>query len=180
MLNIFAILFNNPSIAAMNKIVIICLLVLSQSINVHSQVSKSQQKAEKEFLSQLNTIIRQKNTLHHWNYELPFTIIQPFQIENNQLSVVLKYSTDSSWFIHKMVIPVESIRDITWDMYAILESGSKNVMVYESLPNSTTIKLVDSRNHFHIALVEDETIIFKLRKGWEKLAAFYGLDYSFE
>lgn len=151
------------------------------SISAFTQKSKPQKKAEKEFLAQLNKILSQKNVQHHWLYEEPYTVVQPFKIDTaGILSMTVRYTTDSSWFLHRMEMPMSGITRVVWDMYAILESDKENVLVFESLPNSPTLKETFSRNLFHIAMVNDDNIklIQKLYKSWHNLAPFYGKEFE--
>lgn len=161
--------------------IIVAFLLFTFSTHSYSQTSKQQSKAQKEFLQLLNKMLTQKNAQHHWMYEDPYTVVQPFKIDSaGRLSVTLKYANDSSWFLHRMEMPVASIHVIAWDMYAILESETENVFVYESAAKDTQLKQVDKRNIFHVALINDAdaALIDKLRKAWEKLAPFHGVDYA--
>lgn len=160
---------------------LLIVFLIALSFSSFAQKSKPQKKAEKEFLSQLNKIISQKNVQHHWLYEEPYTVVQPFQIDTaGILSVTIRYTTDSSWFLHRMEMPVKSIVGIAWDMYVIIESEKENVKVLESKPNSSLLKETFPRNIFHIAIVADDNpkVADKLRKSWAKLAPYYGIDYQ--
>ena len=160
----------------MKYYLLILALAFTGTLFAQTQTKSAQQKKiEKNFLKQLNDIISNRHPQHHWMTEDPYTIIQPFQIDDhNVLSVTLRYSNDSSWYLHRMQMPMSALTGLTWDLYAVMDANRKDaVTVLESEPGQTKLKEVDRRDIFHVALVEDESIIVNLQNTCRQLVPLY-------
>ncbi|GAB2839831.1 hypothetical protein [Ferruginibacter profundus] len=139
-------------------------------------VAQPKQKAEKEFLKQLNSIL--KNSLQqHWNYEgATMTIDSAFAINKEGiLSVSVRYTTDSSFVRARMAAPVNKIQRVAYDLYIILEYKDDLVTFYESEPGSNSLNEKGTTNLFHIGapLPEDAKYQLKLQKALNKLLKYY-------
>ena len=161
----------------MKYLVLTLILVFTGFLNAEAQTKSSQQKKiEKKFLKQLNVIINNGHPQHHWSTESRYTVAQPFAIDDSGvISVTLRYTNDTSWYLHRMQMPMSALKGIVWDIYAIMDviDSENAVTVLESEPGQTKLKEVERRYLFHIAAVEDEKIITDLQKTCSKLLPFY-------
>jgi hypothetical protein len=126
-------------------LVSLCLLL------PYSVCAQSKQKVEKEFLTQLNTILK-KSKQEHWKYKGTMTIDSAFAINKEGiLSVTVHYTDDDSAVVRvRMEAPVKKILRVAYDLYLILEYKDDEVTVYESEVNSKELKKLHNTNLFHI------------------------------
>ncbi len=107
-----------------------------------------------KLLKQLNDITSH-STKADWAYEDNFTIEQPYQVDDKgMLSVVLKYTTDSSFYLVKRQAPVDSISEAVLDVYLILKFDSDIVETGNSGPNSKNIVMGEEKSKYlHIGML---------------------------
>ncbi len=148
------------------------LLILLMPIIASAQ---TKQKAEKEFVAKLNSILKNSKE-QHWKYTGVMTIDSAFAInKEGVLSVTVRYTDDASVVKTRMEAPVKKIKSVAYDLYLILEYKTDEVTVYESEVNSNELKQVDKTNYFHIGapLKEGEKQQGKLQELLDKLLKYY-------
>jgi hypothetical protein len=137
--------------------------------------AQTQQKAEKEFVTHLNNILKDSDE-QHWKYKGVMTIDSAFAINKEGiLSVTVRYTDDTSFIRTRMEAPVKNIKWVAYDLYLILEYNKEEVTVYESEVNSNELKESSKTNYFHIGapLPEDMMRQEKLQKLLDKVMVFY-------
>lgn len=141
----------------------------------YSATAQPQKKVEKDFLNELNSILK-KSPTQHWGYDGTMTIDSAFSISpTGILSVTVRYSYDSSFMRARMEAPVSKIIGIAYDLYLILEFTTDEVPVYRSDEGSNELKEISKTYYFHIGepvgdgLREKE----KIEKLLEKLLKYY-------
>lgn len=150
------------------------LLVIATLISFVS-FSQTKAKAEKEFLAALNKLVANSKS-QHWAYEEPFKIDSAFHIYGDTISATFKFKGDTSLYRIRYAAPVSKITGIFHDMYLIFSLKGKNVQMYERIGNEKKWVHFESRNYFHIALVEtgpQMKIKQEIEDAWEKLSAYY-------
>lgn len=112
--------------------------------------AQTKQKAEKEFVAELNSILK-KSKEQHWKYKGLITIDSAFAINKEGiLSVTVRYNDEGSVVKTRMEAPLKNIQLVAYDLYLILVYKTDEVTVYESEENSSELKQVDKTNYFHI------------------------------
>lgn len=138
--------------------------------------AQSQQKAEKDFLKQLNGILKDSKE-QHWKYQGVKTIDSSFAINKaGILSVTVRYTNEDGHFIRtRMEAPIKTIKWVAYDLYLILEYKTDEVIAYESVENSNELKEVYKTNYFHIGapFPEDMKHQKKLQQLLDKVMVFY-------
>lgn len=138
-------------------------------------LAQTQQKAEKEFVTHLNNILKYSDE-QHWKYKGVMTIDSAFAINKEGiLSVTVRYTDDTSFIRTRMEAPVKNIKWVAYDLYLILEYNKEEVTVYESEINSNELKESSKTNYFHIGapLPEEMKRQEKLQKLLDKVMVFY-------
>jgi hypothetical protein len=128
------------------------ILLASLCLLLHYSVcAQSKLKAEKEFLTQLNTILK-KSKQQHWKYKGTMNIDSAFAINKEGiLSVTVHYTDEDSSVVRmRMEAPANKILLVAYDLYLILEYKEDEVTVYESEVNSKELKKLHNTNLFHI------------------------------
>lgn len=142
---------------------------------LNTATAQPQQKAEKDFLNQLNSILKNSRQ-QHWNFEGAMTIDSAFAInETGVLSVTVRYTNDTSFVRVRMAAPVNKIKGVAYDLYLILEYKDELVTFYASEPGSNELTEKGKTNLFHIGapLPEDVKSQEKLQKALDKLLKYY-------
>lgn len=137
--------------------------------------AQSQQKAEKEFVTHLNNILKDSDE-QHWKYKGVMTIDSAFAINKEGiLSVTVRYTDDTSFIRTRIEAPVKNIKWVAYDLYLILEYNKEEVTVYESEVNSNELKESSKTNYFHIGapLPEDMKRQEKLQGLLDKVLIYY-------
>ena len=113
----------------MKVLIWLVMLYFIQPVSLQAQ---SKQKAEKEFLAELNNILY-KSRKQHSLYEGIMTVDSAFAINKEGiLSVTLRYTNDSSYKRVRLQAPVKDISLVRYDLYLILEYTDKLVTYFES------------------------------------------------
>ena len=155
------------------KTIFTCLiLVLLLPIMTSAQ---TKQKAEKEFVNELNSILKNSPS-QHWGYEGSMSIDSAFAISPaGILSVTVRYKTDTSFVRARMQAPVSKIINVAYDLYLILAYKTEEVTIYNSEEQSEELKEIGKSIYFHIGepvgdgFKEKE----KLQKLLDKLLKYY-------
>jgi len=115
--------------------------------------AQTKQKAEKDFVKELNSILKTSKE-QHWSYNGIMTIDSTFAInEKGVLSVAVRYRDDDSSVVRtRMEAPVNKISRIAYDLYLILEYKQDEVTVYESEVNSKELKETHKTNYFFLSV----------------------------
>jgi hypothetical protein len=161
-------------IITMKKISAILLFSLCLLFH-HSVCAQSKQKAEKEFLTQLNYILKISQR-QHWNFNGQMTIDSAFAINKEGiLSVTVRYATDTSFVRVRMAAPVNKIISVAYDLYVILEYKEDVVTSFQSDPGSILLKENGTGSMFHIGAPFPEDVKYqeKLQKALDKVLKYY-------
>ena len=128
------------------------LLIFSSLFFVNvSVIGQSKAKAEKQFLMELNTILKNAKQ-YHWDYEGKVSIDSPFTISKTGiLSVTVRYNENGSLVRARMDAPVNKIKNVLYDLYLILEFEEPLVNIYTSKPGTLLLKKKENSQYFHIA-----------------------------
>uniref|UniRef100_UPI00404AB33F hypothetical protein n=1 Tax=Gelidibacter sp. TaxID=2018083 RepID=UPI00404AB33F len=149
--------------------------VLLTTTSIYSQ---SQQKAEKEFLKQLNDILIEA-PYEHWGMgdKVIISVDSFFSIKEGLLSSTIRYKKDDgSYILRKMVAPIQEMKNATCDLYLILEFEDDMVSVFESNNSTEDFKETERLNYFHIGKArhdEWQKQLIKLQKALKKVLRFY-------
>ena len=110
----------------------------------------------KPLLKALNDIINNTNS-SHWAYTDRFTVQQPFKVDQQDvLSVILRYTTDSSYYLVKRFAPVDILIEVISDEFIVLKFNSKVVGLSISPANSEKLRLtVEKFNYMHVGIPID-------------------------
>jgi len=158
------------------KKLLLLLVALFLFTGIQTVTAQSKQKAEQNFLKQLNSILKNSKN-QHWAYEGVMHIDSAFAINKaGLLSVTLRYTTDSSLKRVRMVAPVGKIAGVIYDIYLILEYKKPLVDIYESDSNSTVLKEAGHNILFHIGFAhpdQGEAQQEKLQKAVDALLKYY-------
>ena len=149
-----------------------CLCFILQS----PAQAQTKQKAEKEFLNQLNSILK-KSKQQHWAYEgNVMSIDSAFAINKEGiLSVTVRYTSDTSFVRVRLAAPVSRIDTVRYDLYMILEYKDHDVIIFESEPGSNELKEVNKSGLFHVGAPSPEDFVYhdKLQKALDNLLKYY-------
>jgi hypothetical protein len=154
---------------------ILTIGMLSCCLFFNAATAQSKQKAEKAFLHQLNTILKNAKQ-QHWNFEGTMTIDTAFAINKEGiLSVTVRYTNDTSFVRTRLEAPVNKIKRVAYDLYLILEYEDELVTFYVSEPGSNELKENGKTNLFHIGapLGEDVKAQEKLQRALDELLKYY-------
>ncbi len=143
-----------------------------------SSFAQSKVKAEKDFLKELNDILK-ASANQHWEFDGTMSIDSPFSINSQgMLTSTVRYTTDTSVTRVRTEAPVNKITFARQDVYVYLEYRDKSVMVYEQKNNKDwSIKF--KRNMLHLGTGdEDGKQADKVQKKFDKLREFYPTVYN--
>lgn len=140
-------------------------------------LAQTKQKAEREFVAELNNIIK-NSTQQHWAYEgQKMTIDSPYAINKNGiLSVTLSYVDDEGKkTITRMEAPVKHIKNVAYDLYVILEFKDEVVSNFYAENGNTVLKASEIEDYFHIGkpVPDDGYDVESLRKLLSNLMRYY-------
>jgi len=139
----------------MNKIISLCIIACS-FLGSPAATAQSKQKAEKEFLKQLNSILNNSKQ-QHWAFEGVMTVDTAFSInKDGKLSVTVRYTSDTTFIRSRMEAPVSKISKVAYDLYLMLEYKDKLVTFYKSDPGSNELEEGGKTDLFHIGAPEEE------------------------
>ncbi|MGF2414621.1 hypothetical protein [Ferruginibacter sp.] len=155
---------------------LITLLYFSLLLPV-ATAAQSKQKAEKDFVNQLNSILKNSSEHDHWLQTGTMTIDSAFAINKaGILSLTVRHTDDDSSFVRaRMEAPINKIQRIAYDLYLILEYKTDEVTVFKSATNSNELIEDHKTNYLHIGAPwpEDMKHQEKLQKLLDKLLVFY-------
>ncbi len=125
------------------------LLLLLMPIIASTQ---TKQKAEKEFVAELNSILKKSTDNDHQNQKGVMTIDSTFTINKEGiLSVTVRYTEEDAGFvIIRREAPVNKIWRIAYDLYLLLEFKTDEVTMFKSATNSNELKEVLKTNYLHL------------------------------
>jgi hypothetical protein len=141
-------------------------------------LAQSKSKTEKDFLKELNDILKQSPN-QHWEFDGKMSIDSPFTISSQGiLTSTVKYTTDTSVMRVRTEAPVNKITFARQDVYVYLEYRDKSVIVYEQKKNKDwSIKF--KRNMLHLGMGDDDgKQADKVQKKFDKLREFYPTEYN--
>jgi hypothetical protein len=124
-----------------------------------SATAQSPAELQKQFLAQLNSILR-SSPQHHWAYEgEKMKIDSPFAVSREGLiSVTLQYSTDTTSYKVRYTAPLNSIKKVVQDVYLILEYSSDAMIAYKKERGSNEWQEILRRNYFHIGVMGENPL----------------------
>jgi len=139
--------------------------------------AQSKVKAEKEFLKELNDILKGSDN-QHWEFDGKMVIDSPFTINSQgNLTATVKYTTDTSVIRVRTEAPVNKITFARQDVYVFLEYRDKSVMVYEQ-KNNKDWSIRFKRTMLHLGMGDDGgKQADKVQKKFDKLREFYPTEY---
>jgi len=149
-----------------------CLCFILQS----PTKAQTKQKAEKEFLKQLNIALKNSKQQHSAYEGSVMTIDSAFAINKEGiLSVTVRYTNDSSFVRTRMTAPVSKIDTVRYDFYLILEYKDTLVTFYQSDPGSNDLKETNKGGWFHVGapLPEDFKYQENLQKALDNVLKYY-------
>ena len=156
----------------MKVLIWLVMLYFIQPVSLQAQ---SKQKAEKEFLAELNNILY-KSRKQHSLYEGVMTVDSAFAINKEGiLSVTLRYTNDSSYKRVRLQAPVKDISLVRYDLYLILEYTDKLVTYFESQWGSEVLEETGKGGWFHVGapLPEDVAYQQRVQKALNKVKLHY-------
>ncbi len=116
-----------------------------------ASTAQTKQKAEKEFVNELNNLLKKSKDNDHWDLKGNMTIEKGFAIDKQGLlSVTVRFTEEGNFILKKMVAPVKNAKEVLYDLYLILAYSEKEVTVYQSELNSATLKEVNKNIYFHL------------------------------
>lgn len=132
----------------MKKIITGLFFCLLLSVATSAQ---TKQKAEKEFIDQLNNILINSKE-DDWQPGGKMSIDSAFAINKaGILSLSVRYTKEDSSFVRaRMEAPVNKIWRIAYDLYLILEYENDEVTVFKSATNSNKLVVDNKTNLLHI------------------------------
>jgi len=141
----------------MNKTIAFLLTACYLFLSLLTNAQTKKQKAEKEFLNQLNSILINSKD-QDWAHNGTMTVDIAFAINKEGiLSVTVHYTDDDSAVVRmRMEAPVKKILRVAYDLYLILEYKEDEVAVYESEPGKNELVQVNKSNLFHIGIPQKE------------------------
>lgn len=141
----------------------------------HLAFAQTKQKAEKDFLNELNSILKNSPS-QHWGFDGVMTIDSGFSISPaGILSVTVRYTTEESFKRARMEAKMSKITGIAYDLYLILEYKTNEVSVFESEEGSNELKENRKSNYFHIGEPVGDGYVEKkkLEQLLEKVLKYY-------
>ena len=138
--------------------------------------AQTKQKAEKEFIDQLNNILINSKE-DDWQTGGKMSVDSAFAINKaGILSLSVRYTKEDSFFVRvRMESPINKIWRIAYDLYLILEYKTNEVTVFKSATNTNELIEDHKTNYFHIGapLPEDIRHQEKLQKLLNNLLKYY-------
>ena len=138
--------------------------------------AQTKQKAEKEFVNQLNNILINSKQ-DDWQPGGKMSIDSAFAINKaGILSLSVRYTKEDSSFVRvRIESPINKIWRIAYDLYLILEYKTNEVTVFKSATNTNELIEDHKTNYFHIGapLPEDIRHQEKLQKLLNNLLKYY-------
>ena len=130
-----------------NRLIIFLVLLLP-----FITTAQSRQKAEKKFLAELNSILKNSKDNDHWNKPGLMSIDSPFAINTQGiLSATVRFKDEDGEVIRaRMQAPVEKIVDVAYDLFLILDYKTDEVIKYESEVNNELLNEMYKSNYFHV------------------------------
>ncbi|WP_462219139.1 hypothetical protein [Ferruginibacter sp.] len=121
--------------------------------------AQTKQKAEKEFIDQLNNILINSKE-DDWQTGGKMSVDSVFAINKaGILSLSVRYTKEDSSFVRaRMEAPVNKIWRIAYDLYLILEYKNDDVTVFKSGTNSNELVEDNKTNLLHIGAPFPEDI----------------------
>lgn len=144
-----------------------------------SAFSQSKQKAEANFLKELNQILKNTKEYPWANFISQVDTVKiekPFSISNDVLSLSASYHVNDSIFKVTLEAPVSKIKSILYDHYLVLQFDDEVVTKTEFEPNGNAIKETIKQNYFHIGAPGSEKgpkAQEKLEKLMHKMLKYY-------
>lgn len=124
------------------------LLCLCPLLNIIAQ----NQRQYKPLIKQLNKMLKNAEAVS-WMYEDNFKTIQPYEIEDNRLSVIFEIIYNDKPVIHKYEAPLDDADDFVLDIYYVLSFKTNSVIVSELVDGQWII--IDERSYFHLGKPKD-------------------------
>ncbi len=138
--------------------------------------AQTKQKAEKEFIDQLNNILINSKE-DDWQTGGKMSVDSVFAINKaGILSLSVRYTKEDSSFVRaRMEAPVNKIWRIAYDLYLILEYKNDDVTVFKSGTNSNELVEDNKTNLLHIGAPFPEDIRHqqKLQKLLDNVLKYY-------
>jgi len=134
-------------------------------------------KKYKPLVKELNTMLKDA-TEFSWMYEPDFEIVQPYKINGNTLSVIIKGTANDTVVTHKYQAPLDDVYDFVRDVYYVLSFKTESVKVYELQADNWI--LISERDFFHLGKLEDGTGHDWSRRFRKLVNAVYPLANEFE
>ncbi len=138
--------------------------------------AQTKQKAEKEFIDQLNNILINSKE-DDWQIGGKMSVDSVFAINKaGILSLSVRYTKEDSSFVRaRMEAPVNKIWRIAYDLYLILEYKNDDVTVFKSGTNSNELVEDNKTNLLHIGAPFPEDIRHqqKLQKLLDNVLKYY-------
>lgn len=144
----------------------------------HIASAQSKLKAEKDFLKELNDILKASPN-QHWEFDGRMGIDSPFTINSQgNITITVRYTTATTVMRVRTEAPVNKITFVKQDVYVYLEYRDKSVTVYEQNNNKDwSIKF--KRNMLHLGIGdEDGKQADKVQQKFDKLREFYPTLYN--
>ena len=152
------------------------IFMLSFCLAVLSSNAQTKQQAEKDFITQLNDIVRKSSEPSPWANEGKYSIDSLFHISKTGiLSITFRYTTDTSFVRIRMAAPVSKMQDVFYDYYLGFEFKQNWVTIYKSAINKNAMKEFGTDYLFHIGVPtwEGEKKQEKLQKALAVLKNYY-------
>ena len=112
------------------------MFMLSFCLAVQCSNAQTRQQAEREFVAQLNDIVRYSSGARSWEYEGKYSVDSLFRISKTGiLSITFRYTTDTSFVRIRMAAPVSKMQDVFYDYYLGFEFKQNWVTIYKSAIN---------------------------------------------
>lgn len=156
----------------MKLLVLTVILSLIQPVSLQAQ---SKRKAQKEFLAELNTILK-RSSRQRSGYAGTMTIDSAFAISKKGiLSVTVRYTSNSRFVRVRTTAPVNKIDNLRYDLYMILEYKDPLVTFYESATDSNSLVETGKGGWFHVGAPLPEDIMYKekLQAALDKLLKYH-------
>ena len=152
------------------------MFMLSFCLAVLSSYAQTKQQAEKDFITQLNDIVRKSSEPSPWANEGKYSIDSLFHISKTGiLSITFRYTTDTSFVRVRMAAPVSKIKDVFYDYYLGFEFKQNLVTIYKAAFNKKALKEYETDFLFHIGVPiwEGEKKQENLQKALATLQKYY-------
>ena len=152
------------------------MFMLSFCLAVQCSNAQTRQQAEREFVAQLNDIVRYSSGARSWEYEGKYSVDSLFRISKTGiLSITFRYTTDTSFVRIRMAAPVSKMQDVFYDYYLGFEFKQNWVTIYKSAINKNAMKEFGTDYLFHIGVPtwEGEKKQERLQKALAVLKKYY-------